>query len=106
MVACTHLPGVKFYHGRQACGAGGAEPACRSLKLSKKADRAPCAVRILVLSPWVRSHGVPDPSLRSLVMKLIAHRGWSAGGDENTLAAFARAACDDRISGVEFDLDC
>ncbi len=37
-------------------------------------------------------------------MKLIAHRGWSAGGDENTLAAFARAACGDRISGVEFDL--
>jgi len=37
-------------------------------------------------------------------MKLIAHRGWSAGGDENTLAAFARAACDDRISGVEFDV--
>ncbi len=37
-------------------------------------------------------------------MKLIAHRGWSAGEDENTLAAFARAACDDRISGVEFDV--
>jgi glycerophosphoryl diester phosphodiesterase len=34
-------------------------------------------------------------------MKLIAHRGWSAGGDENTLVAFARA---DRISGVEFDV--
>jgi hypothetical protein len=37
-------------------------------------------------------------------MKHIAQRGWSAGGDENTLAAFARAACDDRISGVEFDV--
>ena len=37
-------------------------------------------------------------------MKLIAHRGWSAGGDENTLAAFARAARDERISGVEFDV--
>jgi len=51
-----------------------------------------------------RLHGAPDPSLWSLVMKLTAHRGWSAGGDENTLAAFARAACDDRISGVEFDV--
>ncbi len=37
-------------------------------------------------------------------MKLIAHRGWSAGGDENTLAAFARAASDERIAGVEFDV--
>ena len=37
-------------------------------------------------------------------MKLIAHRGWSAGGDENTLATFARAARDDRIAGVEFDV--
>ena len=37
-------------------------------------------------------------------MKLIAHRGWSAGGDENTLAAFARAACNQRIAGVEFDV--
>ncbi len=35
-------------------------------------------------------------------MKLIAHRGWSAGEDENTVAAFARTAWDDRISGVEF----
>lgn len=37
-------------------------------------------------------------------MKLIAHRGWSAGRDENTLTAFARAVCDDRIAGVEFDV--
>lgn len=37
-------------------------------------------------------------------MHLIAHRGWAAGGDENTLAAFARAARDDRISGVELDV--
>jgi glycerophosphoryl diester phosphodiesterase len=51
-----------------------------------------------------RLHGAPDPSLRRLVMKLIAHRGWSAGEDENTLAAFARAARDDRIAGVEFDV--
>src|SRR5262245_32626789 len=41
-----------------------------------------------------------------LVMKLIAHRGWCAGRDENTLAAFARAAHDDRIAGVEFDVRC
>jgi hypothetical protein len=39
-----------------------------------------------------------------LVMKLIAHRGWSAGPGENSLAAFARAARDGRISGVEFDV--
>ena len=39
-------------------------------------------------------------------MHLIAHRGWAAGGDENTLAAFARAARDDRISGVELDVCC
>jgi hypothetical protein len=37
-------------------------------------------------------------------MKLIAHRGWAAGVDENTLAAFARAVRDDRLSGVELDV--
>ncbi|MCK1638554.1 glycerophosphodiester phosphodiesterase [Bradyrhizobium sp. 157] len=37
-------------------------------------------------------------------MKLIAHRGWSAGRGENSLAAFVRAARDGRISGVEFDV--
>jgi glycerophosphoryl diester phosphodiesterase len=37
-------------------------------------------------------------------MKLIAHRGWSAGRGENSLAAFARAARDGRVSGVEFDV--
>ena len=37
-------------------------------------------------------------------MKLIAHRGWSPGPGENSLAAFARAARDGRISGVEFDV--
>jgi hypothetical protein len=37
-------------------------------------------------------------------MKLIAHRGWAAGSEENTLATFARAARDDRIAGVEFDV--
>jgi hypothetical protein len=38
------------------------------------------------------------------IMHLIAHRGWIAGPGENTLAAFARAAADDEISGVEFDV--
>jgi hypothetical protein len=37
-------------------------------------------------------------------VKLVAHRGWSAGAGENTLAAFARAAGDARISGVELDV--
>jgi glycerophosphoryl diester phosphodiesterase family protein len=37
-------------------------------------------------------------------LKLIAHRGWAAGRNENTLAAFARAARDHRLSGVEFDV--
>ena len=37
-------------------------------------------------------------------MKLIAHRGWSQGPGENTLAAFARAAGDPRVTGVEFDV--
>src|SRR5688500_6026125 len=37
-------------------------------------------------------------------MKLIAHRGWCAGAEENTLAAFARAVADPRLSGVEFDV--
>src|SRR5205809_528713 len=46
------------------------------------------------------------PIFADLVMKLIAHRGWSAGGDENTLAAFARAASNQRIAGVEFDVCC
>jgi hypothetical protein len=39
-----------------------------------------------------------------MAMKLIAHRGWAEGRGENTLAAFARAARDRRISGVEFDV--
>lgn len=37
-------------------------------------------------------------------MKLIAHRGWCEGAEENTLAAFARAAGDPRIAGVELDV--
>lgn len=37
-------------------------------------------------------------------MKLIAHRGWSAGAEENTLAAFRRAAAEPNVSGVEFDV--
>jgi glycerophosphoryl diester phosphodiesterase len=37
-------------------------------------------------------------------MKLFAHRGWRAGADENTLAAFARAAAQDGISGIELDV--
>ncbi|WP_299820537.1 glycerophosphodiester phosphodiesterase [uncultured Jannaschia sp.] len=37
-------------------------------------------------------------------MKLIAHRGWSAGAGENTLAAFHRAAAEPGVSGVEFDV--
>lgn len=37
-------------------------------------------------------------------MKLIAHRGWSEGPQENTAAAFQRAAKDHRIAGVEFDV--
>jgi hypothetical protein len=37
-------------------------------------------------------------------MHLIAHRGWIAGEGENTLAAFARAAADQAIAGVEFDV--
>jgi glycerophosphoryl diester phosphodiesterase len=37
-------------------------------------------------------------------MKLFAHRGWRAGTDENTLAAFARAAGEPGISGIELDV--
>jgi glycerophosphoryl diester phosphodiesterase len=37
-------------------------------------------------------------------MKLFAHRGWRAGAGENTLAAFARAAGEPGISGVELDV--
>jgi hypothetical protein len=35
-------------------------------------------------------------------MKLIAHRGWAAGASENTLAAFARAAQNAEVAGIEF----
>jgi glycerophosphoryl diester phosphodiesterase len=38
-------------------------------------------------------------------MKLVAHRGWAAGPEENTLKAFARAAQDAGIAGVEFDVN-
>ena len=37
-------------------------------------------------------------------MKLFAHRGWCAGADENTLAAFTRAAGEAGISGIELDV--
>jgi hypothetical protein len=37
-------------------------------------------------------------------MKLIAHRGWSEGAEENTAAAFERAAADARLAGVELDV--
>lgn len=37
-------------------------------------------------------------------MKLYAHRGWSMGANENTLAAFARAADDPHVDGIEFDI--
>src|SRR5262245_29851470 len=37
-------------------------------------------------------------------MKLIAHRGWSEGAEENTAAAFERAAADVRVAGVELDV--
>jgi len=37
-------------------------------------------------------------------MLLIAHRGFSEGEDENTLAALERAAADKRIGGVELDI--
>jgi glycerophosphoryl diester phosphodiesterase len=37
-------------------------------------------------------------------VKLFAHRGWCAGTDENTLAAFARAAGEPGISGIELDV--
>jgi hypothetical protein len=37
-------------------------------------------------------------------MKLIAHRGWCEGLEENSLAAFARAAADPRVAGVELDV--
>ena len=37
-------------------------------------------------------------------MKLIAHRGWSAGPEENSLRAVRRAAAAPDVSGVELDL--
>jgi glycerophosphoryl diester phosphodiesterase len=37
-------------------------------------------------------------------VKLFAHRGWCAGADENTLAAFTRAADQAGISGIELDV--
>jgi glycerophosphoryl diester phosphodiesterase len=37
-------------------------------------------------------------------VKLFAHRGWRAGAGENTLAAFARAAGEAAIAGVELDV--
>jgi Glycerophosphoryl diester phosphodiesterase family len=37
-------------------------------------------------------------------VKLFAHRGWCAGADENTLAAFTRASGQTGISGIELDV--
>lgn len=45
----------------------------------------------------VRGRGRPG-------VKLVAHRGWSAGPEENSLAAFARAAAEPCVSGIELDV--
>jgi hypothetical protein len=45
------------------------------------------------------------PGYGGQAMKLIAHRGWAAGPQENTLAAFARAAEHPGIAGVELDVN-
>jgi len=37
-------------------------------------------------------------------MRLIAHRGFAQGKDENTAAALARAAADRRVEGIEIDI--
>jgi glycerophosphoryl diester phosphodiesterase len=37
-------------------------------------------------------------------VKIVAHRGWSAGPEENTIAAFRRAARAADVVGVEFDV--
>ena len=37
-------------------------------------------------------------------MKLIAHRGWSEGAEDNAAAAFEKAAGDSRVAGAEFDV--
>jgi glycerophosphoryl diester phosphodiesterase len=37
-------------------------------------------------------------------VKIFGHRGWCAGADENTLAAYARAAGEAGISGIELDV--
>jgi glycerophosphoryl diester phosphodiesterase len=44
------------------------------------------------------------PIVWNTLVKLFAHRGWCAGANENTLAAFARAAGEAGISGIEFDV--
>lgn len=49
-------------------------------------------------------NGLAAEIREGLRMKLIAHRGWSAGAEENTLAAFRRAAAEPDVSGVEFDV--
>lgn len=36
-------------------------------------------------------------------MKIFAHRGWRAGQDENTLAAFKKSI-ENKVDGVEFDI--
>jgi hypothetical protein len=36
-------------------------------------------------------------------MKLFAHRGWSAGAEENTISAFKKSA-ERNIDGIEFDI--
>ncbi len=37
-------------------------------------------------------------------IKVIAHRGWSAGKNENTLDAFKKAVAETGVGGVEFDV--
>src|SRR6202011_3314538 len=45
-----------------------------------------------------------EQSVWTRPVKLFAHRGWCAGADENSLAAFARAAGEAGISGIELDV--
>lgn len=63
-----------------------------------------CILNLLWSCTEYNDHGGSLIFYGRVSMRLIAHRGWGAGRDENSLAAFARASRDEAVSGVEFDV--
>jgi len=99
------MTGARMNEPEAVCGKVGAKSLPNAVK------PAATSAYWLAVKPFGGRHrsgpSRPVPLLqekRSRILKLIAHRGWSSGAGENTLAALRRAAAEPGVSGVELDL--